>query len=53
MHLIHELVHTQGLDHCPDKTCIMTDANSKNTTDNEIGFCKKCNPFLKEKDWRI
>ena len=50
---IHELGHTQGLDHCPDKTCIMTDANSKNTTDNEIGFCKKCNTFLKEKDWRI
>lgn len=50
---IHELGHTQGLDHCPDKTCIMTDANSKNTTENEIGFCKKCNAFLKEKGWRI
>ncbi len=50
---IHELGHTQGLDHCPDKTCIMTDANSKNTTDNEKGFCKKCNTFLKIKGWRI
>ena len=50
---IHELGHTQGLDHCSDKTCIMTDANSKNTTENEIGFCKKCNAFLKEKGWRI
>jgi archaemetzincin len=50
---IHELGHTQGLSHCPDKTCIMTDANSKNTTENETGFCKKCNAFLKVKGWRI
>ena len=36
---IHELGHTQGLDHCPDKSCYMQDAEGHNTTGNETGFC--------------
>jgi len=43
---IHELGHTQGLDHCNVKTCYMRDAEGKNTTDQEIGFCDKCKSVL-------
>jgi archaemetzincin len=50
---IHELGHTQGLDHCPDVTCLMTDANGKNNTDKEIGFCKKCKAHLVNRGWKL
>jgi len=50
---IHELGHTQGLDHCPEKTCIMTDAKGKNNTDNEKGFCKKCKSHLIKKGFNL
>lgn len=50
---IHELGHTQGLKHCPIKTCYMRDAEGKNPTDEEIEFCEKCRKFLKEKNWKI
>jgi archaemetzincin len=50
---IHELGHTQGLQHCPDLTCLMTDADGKNTTDKEIGFCKKCKAHLIKKGWKL
>lgn len=50
---IHELGHTQGLDHCPDKTCLMTDAEGKNNTDNEKGFCKKCKSHLINKGFSL
>jgi len=51
--VIHELGHTQGLPHCPDKTCIMTDAEGKNNTENEKGFCKKCETVLKAKGFIV
>lgn len=51
--VIHELGHTQGLPHCPDKTCIMTDAEGKNNTENEKGFCKKCKTFLENKGFKL
>ena len=50
---IHELGHTQGLDHCPDKTCIMQDAEGHNTTAQEKGFCTKCKAKLKAKGWQF
>ena len=50
---IHELGHTQGLEHCPDVTCLMTDANGKNNTDKENGFCKKCKAHLITKGWKL
>lgn len=48
---IHELGHTQGLPHCPDKTCFMRDAEGKNHTNEETGFCPKCKAVLIEKGW--
>lgn len=50
---IHELGHTQGLKHCPDKTCFMRDAEGKNPTDEEKDFCKNCKKVLKQKHWKI
>jgi archaemetzincin len=41
---IHEVGHTLGLPHCPDKNCVMTDACEKITTiDNTKGvLCERC-----------
>jgi len=50
---IHELGHTQGLPHCPVKSCLMTDANGKNNTDKENGFCEKCKAYLVTKRWKL
>ncbi|MBK1897606.1 matrixin family metalloprotease [Chryseobacterium sp. YIM B02567] len=50
---IHELGHTQGLEHCPEKTCFMRSAEGKNPTDEEIDFCKKCKTFLINKNWKF
>lgn len=46
--IIHELGHNQGLDHCPAKHCIMSDANERiQTVDNSAAhYCKKCNDRL-------
>lgn len=46
--VIHELGHNQGLDHCPTKHCIMSDANeSIKTIDNSSNqYCKKCKDKL-------
>jgi archaemetzincin len=50
---IHELGHTHGLDHCQNKTCLMRDAEGKNCTDEEKGFCPICKAFLVGKGWRL
>ncbi len=41
---IHEVGHVMGLDHCPEKGCIMQDAESSIVTvDEENGqFCETC-----------
>ena len=50
---IHELGHTQGLDHCNDEYCFMRDAEGKNHTNQETGFCKKCKDVLLKKGWKF
>lgn len=50
---IHELGHTQGLKHCPEKTCFMRDAEGKNPTNDEIDFCKQCKSVLIAKNWKF
>ncbi len=50
---IHELGHTTGLDHCPEKTCFMRDAEGGNPIDEEIEFCDKCRKVLIKKGWKI
>jgi archaemetzincin len=46
--VIHEFGHNWGLPHCPDKTCVMTDAvESVKTIDNaKLALCEKCNKRL-------
>lgn len=50
---IHELGHTQGLGHCPVKTCFMRDAEGKNHTNEEKEFCPKCKNVLLKAGWLI
>jgi archaemetzincin len=51
--LIHELGHTTGLPHCPEKTCFMRDAEGGDPTGEEKEFCEKCKAYLKEKGWKL
>lgn len=51
--VIHELGHTQGLPHCPEKMCFMRDAEGKNPTNEETDFCEKCKTLLISKNWKF
>ncbi len=51
--VIHELGHTQGLEHCLVKTCFMRDAEGRNPTDEEIEFCPSCKKVLLSKGWKL
>ena len=46
---VHEFGHNLGLPHCPDKSCVMTDAvESVATIDNaQLALCKACTLKLK------
>lgn len=40
---VHELGHTYGLEHCPDRRCVMAFSNSLFDTDYKgETFCRKC-----------
>jgi archaemetzincin len=45
----HELGHNFGLPHCPDKTCIMADAEGHNNFYRETGLCDRCRKALADK----
>jgi len=50
---IHELGHTQGLEHCPEKTCLMRDAEGKDRLNEEKEFCQRCKPVLIKAGWEL
>lgn len=50
---IHELGHTEGIPHCPEKSCFMRDAKGKNTKDEETGFCGNCKEKLVASGWLL
>ena len=50
---IHELGHTQGLQHCIVKTCFMRDAEGKNHTNEEKEFCSDCKEILINAGWDL
>jgi archaemetzincin len=44
---IHELGHTHGLPHCPDRLCVMHFSNSLRDTDiKDSSFCRNCRQEL-------
>ena len=45
---IHEIGHTFGLPHCPNKGCYMQDAKGKDHTRQLTRFCDDCNKILKK-----
>lgn len=50
---IHELGHTQGLPHCPIKTCLMRDAEGKDRLNELTNFCPKCKSVLIDAGWML
>lgn len=55
---IHELGHNYGLtkttsNHCPNKTCLMRDADGKDDFDQLQNFCSKCKPVLINAGWKF
>lgn len=45
--VVHELGHNFGLPHCPNKHCIMADAEGRLSQDNENALCAACRHKLK------
>jgi archaemetzincin len=50
---LHELGHTEGLQHCPIKSCLMRDAEGGNPLDDETAFCTACKKYLQTKNWKF
>lgn len=51
--VVHEVGHSNGLPHCPVKTCYLRDANGGNPLREETGFCASCKKSMNEKGWRF
>ncbi len=48
--VIHEMGHLYGLDHCPDRSCVMTFSNSIVDVDAKgEDFCPRCRALLEER----
>jgi len=51
---IHELGHTYGLSHCPNRSCVMTFSNSLLDTDHkEQAFCPRCRVLIRSAQDRL
>jgi archaemetzincin len=45
--VVHEMGHNFGLDHCPEETCIMVDAEGQMKLDKEKDLCNGCKMKLR------
>ena len=50
---IHELGHTQGLEHCSVRSCLMRDAEGKDHLNELKEFCPKCKSVLIKAGWEL
>jgi len=51
---VHEIGHTLGLPHCPERGCLMEDAMGKVvTTDRERDFCPRCRALAKANGFAV
>ena len=48
---LHELGHTQGLEHCPQEGCLMRDAKGKDHLNQLNGFCNTCKHVMEKEGW--
>lgn len=51
--MLHEIGHAQGLRHCPDKHCIMQNANGGNPFNKTDKFCVKCRDYMLRRNWNL
>ena len=51
--VMHEVGHSNGLKHCPVKTCYLRDAKGGNPLREETGFCASCKRSMNDKGWRF
>ena len=51
--MMHELVHSFGLNYCKDEHCFMVDAEHGHKFSQTPSFCKNCKAFLKGKGWKL
>lgn len=50
--IMHELGHSFGLSHCPEKKCVMCYSNIIDDTDQkDAEFCKKCGKIYRAKNF--
>lgn len=51
---VHEAGHTLGLQHCPNRGCLMEDANGHVATcDREYDFCDRCRHLVAAAGWSL
>lgn len=51
--VMHELAHSSGLPHCPQKTCFLRDAKGGDHSEEEISFCSNCTQRLTALGWML
>ncbi|MFH2006936.1 MAG: matrixin family metalloprotease [bacterium] len=51
---VHEIGHTLGLDHCPNRGCLLESGKGSNkTTDREYVLCARCRRKLRQLGFRL
>lgn len=51
--MLHEIGHAQGLNHCPDTSCMMQNAKGGNPFRRTHVFCNECKAYLQKLNWKL